>query len=102
VQEAVQAAILLKAASEGMRAAAHDAVQEAVQAAILFQAASEGNTDLLTALATAGTDVPVHAKDYQGYGRPLHRWRSTLHLSRMVRCGLVLAAQEDGAAPCLR
>jgi hypothetical protein len=102
VQEAVQAAILLKAASEGMQAAACEAVQEAVQAAILFQAASEGDTELLKALAAAGTVVPVHAKDHQGYGRPFHRWRSTLHLSRVVRCGHVMAAQEDGSAPCVR
>ncbi len=102
VKEAVQAAILLHAASEGMQAAAREAVQEAVQAAILLKAASEGNTDLLTALATAGTDVPVHAKDDQGYGQPLHRGRSTLHLRRMVRCEHMLAAQEDGATPCVR
>jgi hypothetical protein len=94
-QEAVQAA-----AHAAARDAVQEAVQEAVQAAILLNAASEGNTDLLTALATAGTDVPVHAKDNQGYGRPFHRGRSTLHLRRVVQCGLVLAAQEDGAAPC--
>jgi hypothetical protein len=98
-QEEVQAAAH-EAAHAAARDAVQEAVQEAVQAAILLNAASEGNTDLLTALATAGTDVPVHAKDHQGYGRPLHRWQSTLHLSRVVRCGLVLAAQEDGAAPC--
>jgi hypothetical protein len=93
-----------EAAQEAVQAAAHaaarDAVQEAVQAAILLNAASESYTDLLTALATAGTDVPVHAKDDQGYGRPLHRWQSTLYLCRVVRCGLMLAVQEDGAAPC--
>jgi hypothetical protein len=68
--EAVQAA-LNAASSEGMQAAAHEAVQEAVQAAILLNAASEGNTELLLkALATASTDLPVHAKDHRGYGRP--------------------------------
>jgi hypothetical protein len=72
----VRREVVLAAAHE----AARDAVQEAVQAAILFQAASEGNTELLKALETAGTDVPVHAKDHQGYGRPLHRCQSTLHL----------------------
>ena len=54
----------------------------------------------MKALVETGADV--HAKDKYRYGRPLHRGRSTLRLSRMVRCGLVLATQEEGAAPCLR
>ncbi len=62
-----------------------------------------GHTETVKALVGSGArSADVHTKDLQGYGRRLHRGRSTLHLRRTVRCGHMLAVQEDGAAPCLR
>ncbi len=48
--------------------------------------------ELVKALVEKGADV--HAKDKYGYGRPLHRWQSTLHLIRMVRCGHMLLCRR--------
>jgi hypothetical protein len=62
-----------------------------------------GHTETVKALLAVGAlPADMHAKDFQGYGRRLRRLRSTLHLSRGVRWGRMLAVQEDGAAPCLR
>ncbi len=76
----------------------------------LHHASENGHTETVTALVDSGADV--HAKDKSGYGRPLHRGRSTLHLIptgsvlwlliRTVRCGHLLAEQVDGASLCLR
>ena len=61
-----------------------------------------GHTEPVKALVAVGAHpADVHAKDKLGYGRPFKRGRSTLHLSRTVRCGRMFAVQKDGTALCL-
>ncbi len=55
----------------------------------LHLASEKGFVELVKALVEKGANV--HAIDDQGYGRLLHRGRSTLHLSRILRCGHMLA-----------
>ncbi len=44
-------------------------------------ASRNGHTETVKALLAVGArPADVHAKDHQGYGRRLHRGRSTLHL----------------------
>jgi hypothetical protein len=66
----------------------------------LHHASEKGHTETARALVESGADV--HAKDTQGYGRPLHCERRALAFSRMVRFEHMPFVQEDGTASCIR
>ncbi len=54
-----------------------------------------GHTETAKALVAMGASTAdVHGKDWQEYSQPLHRWRSTLHLSWGVRCGHMLLCRR--------